>query len=166
MKKLLTATIVLLGLCLSGAIVHAEAVVEDVTIDPANPDALDTITITATITSDEDIDEVLIKIKECDDNMCMPTEEFEMNLENGMYTLTHDLAYTKATYFEYMFVITSGGNETETNFTHIEVNPAENGGNGGDSNGNGDDGIPGFELIPLFIATLIIIFYMRRKRSR
>jgi hypothetical protein len=168
MKKLLTATIVLIGLCLSGAIVNAEAAVEDVTINPANPKALDTVTITATITSDDDIDEVLIRIKECDDNMCMPTEEFEMNLDNGMYSLTYDLTYSKATYFGYKFIITSNGNETETDFTNVTVNPSENGENGGNggNGGNGDNGLPGFELIPLFIATLIIIFYLRRKRSR
>jgi len=165
MKKILTATIVLLGLCLSGAVVNAEVDVEDVTVDPANPDALDTVTITATITSDEDIDEVLIRIKECDNNMCMPTEEFEMTLDNGEYTLTYDLTYDKATYFGYKFIITSNGNETETDFTNVTVNPASNGGNGGNGGDDGN-GIPGFELIPLFIATLIIIFYMRRKRSR
>ena len=166
MKKILTATIVLIGLCLSSAIVNAEAEVQNVTIDPANPDALDTVTITATITSDEDIDDVKIRIKECDDNMCMPTETFDMSHDSGdEYTLTYDLTYDKATYFGYAFIITSNGNETETDFTNVTVTPASNGGNG-DDGGDGGNGIPGFELIPLFIATLIVIFYLRRKRSR
>ena len=166
MRKILTATIVLLGLCISSAIVSAEPVVEDVTIDPAEPEVLDTVTITATITSDEDIDEVIIRIKECDENMCMPTESFEMDLENGKYTLTHDLSYTKATYFGYQFIITTNGNETETEFVNVTIKPEENGGNGGNGgDGNGNGGIPGFELVPLFVATLIIIFYLRRKRS-
>ena len=164
MKKILTATIVLIGLCLSGAIVNAEVNVEDITVDPANPDALDTVTITATITSDEDIDDVKIKIKECDDDMCMPTEEFDMTLENGKYTLVHDLTYNKATYFEYNIITTVNGTENETGFTKVIVTPASNGGNGGNG-GDGGNGIPGFELIQLFIATLIIIFYMRRKRT-
>jgi hypothetical protein len=168
MKKILTATIVLLGLCLSGVIASAEAVVDDVTIEPSSPKALDTLTISATITSDDDIDEVIIKIKECDDNMCMPTETYQMELEGGKYTVTHEMSYQAATYFSYKLIITSGGNETETEFTNVTVAPAENGGNGGNGgNGNGGkDDIPGFELIPLFIATFIIIFYLRRKRSR
>ena len=119
MKKLLTATIVLLGLCLSGAAINAEVDVENVTVEPANPDALDTITITATITSDDDIDEVIVKIKECDDNMCMPTEDFEMTFANGKYTLVHDLTYNKATYFEYNIVTTVNGTENETGFTKV-----------------------------------------------
>jgi hypothetical protein len=165
MKKILTATIVLIGLCLSSALVNAEIDV-DATVDPSNPDALDTVTITATITSDEDIDGVEIKIKECDDNMCMPTKTFNMELDNGDYTIEYDLTYNKATYFEYNIITTVNGTENETGFTKVLVTPASsNGGNGGNS-GDGGNGIPGFELIPLFIATLIIIFYMRRKRSR
>jgi hypothetical protein len=165
MKKILTATIVLLSLCLSSAIVNAEVDVGDVTIDPASPDALDTITITATITSDDEIEDVKIRIKECDDNMCMPTETFDMTLEAGKYMLTHDLTYEKATYFEYNIVTTVNGTENETGFIKVLVTPISNGGNG-DDGGDGGNGIPGFEIIPLFIATLIVIFYLRRKRSR
>ncbi len=165
MKKILTATIVLLGLCLSSAIVNAEVDVENVTVDPANPDALGTVTITATITSDDVIDDVIIRIKECDDNMCLPTENFDMTLENGKYTITHELTYDKATYFSYNIVTTINGTESETGFTNVTVTPVSDGGNGGNG-GDGGNGIPGFELIPLFIATLIVIFYLRRKRSR
>ena len=41
MKKILAATIVLLSLCISSAIVSAEPVVEEVTIDPAEPEVLE-----------------------------------------------------------------------------------------------------------------------------
>ena len=142
--------------------------VEDVTIDPVEPKVLDTVTITATITSDEEIDEVTLRIKECDESMCMQTESYEMDLDDGKYTVTDDLTFAGATYFGYQFVITIDGNETETEFVNVTLQPADNGGtnggNGGD--GDGDNGIPGFELIPLFVATLIVIFYLRRKRSR
>ncbi len=168
MKRILTATIVLLGLCISSAIVSAEPVVEDVTIDPAEPKVLDTVTITATITSDDEIDEVTLRIKECDESMCMQTVSYQMDLDNGNYTVTDDLTFAGATYFGYQFVITIDGNETETEFVNVTLKPADNGGTNGGNGGNGDsdNGIPGFELIPLFVATLIIIFYLRRKRSR
>jgi hypothetical protein len=165
MKRILTATIVLISLCISGSIVIAEPVVEEVTIDPEEPKVLDTVTITATITSEDVIDEVIIRIKECDKNMCMPTQSYQMNLVNGKYTLTHDLTYAAATYFGYQFIITSNGNETETEFENVTLKPAENGGaNGG--NGGGDGGLPGFELVPLLIAILIGVLLMKRKRSR
>ncbi|KYK30279.1 MAG: hypothetical protein AYK22_04030 [Thermoplasmatales archaeon SG8-52-3] len=166
MKKILTATIVLLGLCLASAVVSAEPVVEDVTIVPAQPKVLDTITVTATITSDEEIDEVTFRIKECDETLCMQTESHEMDLVDGEYTVTDELTFEGATYFGYQFIITSNGNETETDFVNVTLQPADNGGTNGGNGGNGDDGgLPGFELIPLFVATLIVIFYLRRKRS-
>jgi hypothetical protein len=146
----------------------AEPVVDDVTIDPVQPKAGDTVTITATISSDEDIDEVLLRIKECDESMCMPTESYQMTFSNGKYTYTDELTFAGATYFGYQLIITVNGTETETDFVNVTLQPADNGGaNGGNGgNGNGNGGIPGFELIPLFVATLIIIFYLRRKRSR
>jgi len=175
MKKILTATIVLIGLCMSSVIISAEPVVEDVTIDPEEPKAMDTITITVTIDSTEEIEEVTLRIKECDESMCMPTQSYPMEFENGKYTVTDELTYTAATYFGYQLIITSNGNVTyypnsddSKEFQNVTLKPADNGGtnggNGGD--GNGDNGLPGFELVPLFVATLIIIFYLRRKRSR
>ena len=168
MNKILPVTIVLLGLFISSTIVMAQPVVEDITIEPAEPEVLGTVTITATITSDDGIDEVLMKIHECDPTICMPTETYEMDFVNGKYTATHKLTYTKATYFGYYFIITSNGNETETDFVNVTLKPAENGGTNGENGGDGDGnvGIPGFELVPLFVATLIIVFYLRRKRSR
>jgi len=168
MKKILTAAIIILSLCLTSAISVAEPVVEDVTITPAEPEVKDTVTITATITSEDEIDEVTLRIKECDENMCMPTESFQMELEDGnTYTYTDELTYAKATYFGYQFIITSNGTETETEFTNVTLQPAENGGtnggNGGDDDGNG---IPGFELVPLLIAIIIGVLLLRRKRSR
>lgn len=166
MKKILTATIIILSLCLSSAISVAEPVVEDVTISPVEPEVKDTVTITATITSEDEIDEVTLRIKECDENMCMPTESYQMELEDGKYTYTDELTYAKATYFGYQFIITCNGTETETEFTNVTLQPAENGETNGGNGGNGDGGIPGFELVPLLIAILIGVLLLRRKRSR
>jgi len=169
MKRILTATIVILSLCVSSAIVIAEPVVENVTITPEEPEVKDTVTITATITSDDEIEEVTLKIKECDENMCMPTETYQMELEDGnIYSYTDELTYAAATYFGYKLIITSNGNITETEFTNVTLTPAANGGtNGGNGgNGDGDGGIPGFELVPLLIAILIGVLLLRRKRSR
>ena len=166
MKRILTATIVILSLCVSSAIVIAEPVVEDVTISPEEPKVKDTVTITATITSEEDIDEVTLRIKECDENMCMQTESYQMELEDGKYTYTDELTYAAATYFGYQFIIISNGNETETEFVNVTLKPADNGGTNGGNGGNGDGGIPGFELVPLLVAIIIGVLLMRRKRSR
>jgi hypothetical protein len=145
----------------------AEPVVEDVTITPAEPEVKDTVTITATITSEDEIDEVTLRIKECDENMCMQTESYQMEFEDDKYTYTDELTYAKATYFGYQFVITSNGTETETEFTNVTLKPAENGETNGGNGGNGDgNGIPGFELVPLLIAIIIGVLLLRRKRSR
>lgn len=173
MKRILTATIIILSLCVSSAIAVAEPVVEDVTLSPEEPKVKDTVTITADITSDEVIDEVTLRIKECDNQMCMPTESYQMDLEDGKYTVTDDLTYAKATYFEYQIIITIGENETyypdasdDKEFVHIELQPADDGGTDGGNGGDGDGGIPGFELVPLLVAIIIGVLLLRRKRSR
>jgi hypothetical protein len=166
MKRILTATIVILSLCVSSAIVIAEPVVEDVTISPEEPKVKDTVTITATITSDEDIEEVTLRIKECDENMCMQTKSYPMEFEDGKYTYTDELTYAAATYFGYQFIILSNGNETETEFVNVTLKPADNGETNGGNGGNGDGGIPGFELVPPLVAIIIGVLLLRRKRSR
>lgn len=164
MKRILTATIVILGLCVSSVSVIAEPVVEDVTIDPEEPEPLDTVTITATITSEDDIEEVTLKIKECKADLCWTPVTYDMILDNGNYTATHELEYAAATYFGYSFIITSNGNITETEFVNVTLKLDS--GNGDTNGGDEDGGIPGFELVPLLVAILIGVLLLRRKRSR
>jgi hypothetical protein len=167
MKKILVVSILVLVLSMFSVNIIAEPVVEEVTIDPSEPKALDTITITAKITSDETIDEVEFRIKECDENMCMVTESYEMVFVNGNYVVTDELTYSEATYFSYQFIITSNETETEIEFEDVNLKPAEQGGSI-DENGNGDNEIPVFVyvLIIVVIIVVVVIFAIFRKKDK
>jgi len=164
MKKLLISIFFFLSLCLSIIIVSAEPIVENVIIEPTEPKVMDTITITATINSDEEIDEVIIRIKECDETLCMQTKSYEMDLEDGKYIITDELTYASATYFSYQFIITSNGNETETQLVNVTLKPVENGGTNGED-GESDNGIPIFVFIILIIVIIVAVtFIVLRKK--
>ena len=164
MNKLLVSIILILGLCLSSNVLSAEPVVEDIIIEPSKPKAMDTISITATITSEEEIDEVIIRIKECDETLCMQTEAYEMHFVDGKYTITDELTYASATYISYQFIITSSGNETETEFVNITLKPDTNGEtNGNNDESNGEIPIYIFIVIIAIIVIAIIIVVIRKK---
>jgi len=167
-KNILIVSIVFLGLCLSSNGVVAEFVVEDVDITPSQPEPLSTITITATITSDEVIGTVNLVIKECrgtpeESGLCYTPETYEM-IPSGddTYTVDYDLHYSDAGYFGYHFEV-DGVSSTEED-TNVVLKVKAN--NGGDDDGDDDNGSPGFELISLLIAVAIGVILLKRKRSR
>ncbi len=167
-KNILIVSIVFLGLCFSSSCVVAEPVVSDVEIDPAIPEPLSTVTITATITSDEDIETVNIVIKECigtpeESGLCYTPETFEMTLAgDDTYTVDYDLHYSDAGYFGYHFEI--NGVEYGDGDTNVLLKASPS--NGGDNGGDDDNGSPGFELVIVVIAIFIGVVLLNRKRSR
>jgi len=162
MKNILMATIIIIGLFVSNSIVIAIPVVEDVTINPMEPTPLSTVTITATITNGEGIDEVHLMIQECkSDVLCFFMENHTMNLVNGEYQYNYKLQHEDATLFKYNFVILSNGKwfiTEETTDVYLKLDS-------GDS-GNGGNDTPGFELILLLIAIFVGVFLLKRKRYR
>ena len=165
MKKILIATMVFLSLCITSVSAIAEPVVEDVTIVPEEPTRKSTITITATITSEDVIDGVKLNIKECSESYCHAAETLDMNLVNGKYQYEYTLKWSDAVYFNYTFIISIG----EENFTTDETKVLLKLDSGnGDTNGNGtsDKDSPGFELILLIIAVFIGVILLKRKRSQ
>lgn len=168
-KKILVLSIVFIGLCISSSGVVADPVVEDVVIEPAEPERLSTITITATITSDEEIETVNLVIKECrgtpeESGLCYTPETYEMTaVGNDTYTVDYTLHYNDAGYFGYHFEIDGVSIPDEDINVVLKVG-ASNG--GGDDDGDGDNGSPGFELITLLAAITIGVILLKRKRSR
>jgi len=168
MRNILVVSIVFLGLCLAGSGVVAESVVSNVSVSPTEPEPLSTITITATITSDEEIETVNLVIKECigtpeESGLCYTPETKEMtSAGDDIYTIDYSLQHSDAGYFGYHFEI--NGVEYGDGDTNVVLKAgSSNGGNGG---GDDDNGSPGFELISLLIAISIGVFLLKRKRSR
>ena len=166
MKKILIVTIVILGLCMLNANIMAEPVVEEVTIDPAEPTPSSTVTITATITGEDDIDAVHLTIQECKgETLCFRKDTKTMNLVDGNYQYAYKLQHEDATFFKYNFSILSNGEWFVTE--QINVTLKQDSSNGDTNGGDGDgSGTPGFELIPLLIAIFVGVLLLKRKRSR
>jgi hypothetical protein len=165
MKKILIATMVFLSLCISSVSAIAAPVVEDVTIVPEEPTRKSTITITTTITSEDVIDGVKLNIKECSESYCHQADTLDMNLVNGKYQYEYALKWNDAVYFNYTFIISSGGESFTTDETKVLLK-LDSGNGDTNGNGNGGNGSPGFELILLIIAVFIGVILLKRKRSR
>ena len=169
MKKILIVTIVILGLCVLNANIMAEPVVEEVTIDPAEPTPLSTITFNATITSEDEIDGVYLILQECKDvSLCFLRKNESMDLVDGIYQKTFQLEHEATTLIKYNLAIEIDGEWYETEITHVDLKLDSGNGNGGTTNGGDDsgNGTPGFELIPLLIAIFVGVLLLKRKRSR
>lgn len=164
MKKILIATMVFLSLCILSINAIAEPVVENVDIVPEEPTRKSTITITATITSENVIDGVKLNIKECSESYCHQAETLDMSPVNGKYQYEYALKWDDAVYFNYTFIISSGGETFTTDETKVLLKLDSGNGN---TNGNGNGKkTPGFELTLLIIAVFIGVILLKRKRSQ
>jgi hypothetical protein len=154
--------------------VAAQPVPEDITItiSPAAPAPLSTVTINATV-SGEDIDEVFLKIKECKDTFCYLPENFSMTeIAPGEYQLETTLEHGDANNIGYQLVINSNGTwydfYTEEHMVYtwltVETSDGENGDGDGDGTGDGTGGTPGFELVLMLVSIAVIVFILQRKR--
>jgi hypothetical protein len=131
----------------------------DVIVSPSSPTALSTITISTTL-SGQAPSEVRVTVEECNGNtgICYPDiQNVSMTLVNsGNYETDVTLKHSDATYITCQVVVKAGG--TWSSYTKKNVNLSQN------PNGNGDDHIPGFEILLFIVAVGISLFILRRKR--
>lgn len=137
-----------------------------VTVDPETPEVQSTVTFTAEL-GDEDATSVRITIQECDANtgICFPDSLQNLSMteqSDGSYEASATLTRDDATYIQYTLLVESSEGWTQY-LEKTKVNLAEKP-NGGD-NGNGDNGngIPGFTLILVVLAFVLIIMVYYRK---
>ena len=167
-RKVIIATIVIVGLCLMNTTVLADPTVDSVTTNPPNPAPKSTITVTADITGD-DIRSVVIWIGECShaDGICFIWNDYEMTQNaNGEWEKTATLEDTsgRADYISYKFDIDDGGTEYNLDSDDWEIDLQIESGNGGDNDGD-DNGSPGFEILTLIVAIGVALILIKRKRS-
>jgi len=143
-----------------GQAIALEPKVETVSLNPSNPTVQSTVTVTATISGD-DIEAVHFTYKECDPEICKFTKNISLiETSGGIYEATFTLTYDKATYITYYFNIQSAGGWTKTDDVDVTLLPKQN----GDSNGNGDNKTPGFELVVVLAAVGILMILFGKKR--
>jgi len=140
--------------------VIAEPVVEEIITEPVNPTHKSTFTVTAKITG-EDVSSVNIIITECNDEVCIENEEYEMNQNDaGEWVAEPTLQDSSgaSSFIKYEFEIIDNGEEYNINEGYkvdIKVEPKDD---------NDDNGSPGFEMIVLLAAILLAIILLRKKR--
>ena len=157
--NIILSLILLIGV-LSNLSVNAEPTAE-VTVEPDELVQLSTVSFSATVTSEEEIESVILYLKECNPTICHPIKMISLTLDDEMYKGSFELEYDDATYISYMLKITAGGTETETDWTDVDVSAASINDNDDDDGGNDS---PGFEIIVLLIAVFITIALIKRKR--
>lgn len=145
-----------------GQAIAADPLVESVSLNPSNPTVQSTVTVTATISGD-DIDIVHFIYKECDPEICKLTQNISLDeTSEGVYQATFTLTYDQATYITYYLNIRSAGGWTKTDGVDVTLQPKQNGG----SNGDGNNGSPGFELVIVLVAVGVLLIFIGKKRYK
>jgi len=145
----------------------------NVTITPEEPEALSKVTINANITTDNIIQEVYLKIKECKEGFCYFLENESIEENNGLYSIDYQLAEADATYFTYWINVKTDEGWFQTDETDVYYKTTTNN-NGNNDNtdpdtkkeNNEDKGIPGFEIIIFFVAIFITFMFLYKKDKR
>lgn len=109
-SRIVGVIVLILAICFQPVNAMGEdPVIIDITISPDDPTPLSTITFTAEING-ENITEVYLRVKEADENLCMPTRNVSMDkINEGIYECNITLEYAYATYIEYTPVVNCNG---------------------------------------------------------
>lgn len=148
--------IIFLGVLFFSFSVSADPAIIDITIEPPEPIPLSTITFTVVLDNTSNIEDVVLILQECQDDLCfIDIWNKSMTMINGVYRTTIALIHEQATQCKYTIAIKA--NETwfysEQASINLrideEMNPPENNPN--------KNSTPGFELVFLFISTILIV---------
>jgi hypothetical protein len=138
-----------------------------VTTEPEDLVKQSTFTLMAEI-DDENILSVWLRVQECDAStgICFPdtVQNLSMAVQDSKYQTEVTITHERASYVQYtIYVETDEGWITYLEDKKIYLTEEQN----GDGTGNGDDddnGSPGFELITVFVAIIIGVILLNRKR--
>ena len=166
----LTVGLLLLGV--AGA-ATAEPMVQEVSWDPEEPVPESTIEFNATVTSDGDISEIWLTVKECKTGLCF-SDEHNVSMENiqgtSFYLAEVTLVHDDATYLSYFIDVKENDTWYQFHeFDNITLKIDTNGNtsvNGGSTNDDGNGSTPGFEIVFFLIAVTICVVILSRKRLR
>jgi len=154
--------VIILLFSISSSKVLADPIIKQVTIDPAEPPPLSTITFNATLLSNEPIKETWLLIQECRNDMCF-VHDFNISMmktTNNTYQAQCTLIQEEATQFKYRLKIVTNKTLYISNTTIIPLIVAAK------NNATQEPSTPGFE-IPLLVLSivLILVFDQWRRKS-
>ena len=143
--------------------VLADPTIVQVTIDPAKPLPISTITFNATILSNETIDEVRLLVQECQADLCF-VYGFNISMEktaNDTYQAQCTLIQEEATQIKYHLNIAC--NETWYTSNIIFMPLASDAKKNTSQNPPDSVSTPDFEII-LVVCAIALVFLWKRKR--
>jgi hypothetical protein len=143
----------------------AQPTVESISLNPGEPSALSAITFTAMVTSETSVDTVQVIVKECKPSICY-TDGFNESMDlvdTNTYNASVTLKHADATYIEYHLEMESGGEWFASDITTVNLTSA---GDGTTDGGNGTNKTPGFELLLVIGAFVVVVVVYTRKRRQ
>jgi hypothetical protein len=160
-STLLFAAVMIFLISIFSSKVLANPIVEQVSIDPAKPHPLSTITFNATIQSNESIDEVRLFVQECRVDLCF-VYGFNISMEkvtNDTYQAQCTLIQKEATQIKYYLRIACNKTWFNSNITFIPlvIDAQEN------TSQDSHDLVstPGFEPSVVIVSIAFILFFNR-----
>ena len=165
-KKLILCVILtsIFGASLASA-AAADLTFGEIAASPSSPAALSTVTFSIDI-SGAAPSEVKVTVEECngDTGICYPDiQNISMSLgTDGNYEADVTLKHSDATYITCQVVAKTDGNWTSSSKKTVNLSESSN----GDTNGDGNNNTPGFEVMLLLIAIGALILLIGRKRIR
>lgn len=137
----------------------------EINVSPSSPTALSTVTLSIKISSVTP-SEVRVTIEECNGRtgVCYPDiHNVTMVLDNdGDYKADVTLKHADATYITCKVLAKTEGTWTISEEKRVDLSENTN----GNTNGDGDNGggIPGFEVLGLFVGLGVLLILIGRKR--
>jgi hypothetical protein len=165
--RVLLFAFVFLVVSTSSSMVFADPTVVQVTIDPAQPLPLSTLTFTAMLSINETIDDIRLIVQECKEDLCF-VHDFNVSMEkitNDIYQGRCTLIEEEATQIKYHLKIVCNETWYSSNITLLPLADTKK---NTSQEPNNRISTPGFEvtLIILSIASLIFFKHLRRKSSK
>lgn len=167
-RHVLLISILVLGMysLTVGMVAAADPSVVNIEYDPQNPEVASTVTFRATV-SGEDITADQIIVQECNEQVCFVKHNISMNkADTSEYQIDVELTRDDASIVKYNLKIESDGvwYDFKDDIKQFNLVPKTN---GDQTNGNDNtNGTPGFELIPIVVSIVFVLFIYKRKRSK
>lgn len=166
-RQILIISVLVLGMYswIIGTVGAAEPTVVEIDYDPQNPEVASTVTFNATING-EDVSAVHIIVQECNEQVCFIRHNISMNkVDTSEYQIDVELTRDDASIVKYNLKIESDGvwYDFKDDIKQFNLVPKTN---GDQTNGNDNtNGTPGFELIPIVVSIVFVLFIHKIKES-
>ena len=151
-RRNLVSVMVILGMVTISALMAAgdDPVIQDIDYTPKNPNALSTITFTATVIGDDPA--VYVFVEECRDDICYAdAQNVTMDkIDTTQYEKTITLKHGDANIIHYQIIVESQGMWSKSSLEEISLE-------GKETDGNDTSGFEGILLIGAVVGLIILI---------